>query len=50
MTGFSDGVGDGESKDVVPVIGVIVPVVTLTTIHRCTFGQASLKLNVRCLS
>jgi hypothetical protein len=27
MTGFSHGVGYGESKDVVPVIGVIVPVV-----------------------
>jgi len=27
LTGFSHGVGYGESKDVVPVIGVIVPVV-----------------------
>ena len=27
MTGFSHGVGYGESKDVVPVIGVVVPVV-----------------------
>ena len=27
LTGFSHGVGYGESKDVIPVIGVIVPVV-----------------------
>jgi hypothetical protein len=55
LTGFSHGVGYGESKDVVPVIGVVVPTVNYhyPPLHIRTAIiniERALILNVRCLS